>query len=44
MVLDPFLGSGTTMQVAMELGRSCIGIELNLEYLTVIEERINNQI
>ncbi len=30
-VLDPFLGSGTTMKMAMCLGRNCIGIEINPE-------------
>ena len=32
VVLDCFLGSGTTMQVCNELNRNCIGIEKNLEY------------
>ena len=32
VVLDCFLGSGTTMQVCNELGRNCIGIEKELEY------------
>jgi DNA modification methylase len=31
-VLDPFLGVGTTLDAAMELGRSGIGFELNPEY------------
>lgn len=31
-VLDPFLGSGTTIDVARELGRNAVGIELNPEY------------
>jgi site-specific DNA-methyltransferase (adenine-specific) len=32
LVLDPFAGSGTTCRIAAELGRSCVGIELNPEY------------
>jgi hypothetical protein len=40
VVLDPFLGSGTTGLVADELGRDCIGIELNPEYASMSRERI----
>jgi len=39
-VLDPFLGSGTTLKVARTLGRSGYGYELNDEYAPVIEARI----
>lgn len=39
-VLDPFLGSGTTLLVADELGRNGIGIELNPEYAAMAERRI----
>lgn len=39
-VLDPFLGSGTTAEVAEKLGRNCIGIELNKEYAPLIEQRV----
>jgi len=39
-VLDPFLGSGTTAQVARSLGRNCIGFELNEGYRPLIEQRL----
>jgi len=39
-VLDPFLGSGTTMKAAKDLERNSIGIELNLKYLKIIEEKV----
>ena len=35
VVLDPFVGSGTTAQVARSLGRKCIGFELNAEYIAL---------
>lgn len=38
-VLDPFVGSGTTVVVAKEMGREAIGIELNPEYVRVAEKR-----
>lgn len=40
IVLDPFLGSGTTMKVAKLLGRSSIGIEINQEYAEMIKEKV----
>ena len=39
MVLDPFLGSGTTGMVAEALGRQWFGIELNPDYEPLIRER-----
>ena len=45
IVLDPFLGSGTTTLAAMELFRSSIGYELNeKDYRPLIENRIKNNI
>lgn len=39
-VLDPFLGSGTTMKAAKELGRNSVGIEINPDFLNIIEEKV----
>lgn len=39
VVLDPFLGSGTTAEVARDLGRHCVGIELNAKYCKLVTER-----
>ena len=39
MVLDPFAGSGTTIQVAQDLGRRGVGIELNPQYIALAETR-----
>jgi DNA modification methylase len=41
VVLDPFAGSGTTGEVALEYGRKFIGIELNPAYIQLIEQRLN---
>lgn len=40
LVLDPFLGSGTTAMSALRSGRSAIGIELNPNYCEEAEDRI----
>jgi len=40
LVLDPFLGSGTTAAVARELGRHGVGCELNPEYAKLAAQRI----
>ncbi len=41
VVLDPFLGSGTTLAVAKELGRDGVGIELNADYAAMARTRID---
>jgi DNA modification methylase len=40
IVLDPFMGAGTTAVVCADLGRNYIGIELNPEYVHIANERI----
>ena len=43
VVLDPFMGSGTTAYVAQKLSRKWIGIELNPNYVKIIKERVAQQ-
>jgi len=40
VVLDPFLGSGATALAAIQTARSCIGIEINPDYIEIAERRI----
>lgn len=40
IVLDPFMGAGTTALTAVKLNRNYIGIELNPEYIKIAEKRI----
>lgn len=40
IVLDPFNGSGTTGQVALERGRRYVGLELNPEYVELTKKRL----
>ncbi len=44
VVLDPFIGSGTTGVVALKLGRRFVGIELNPEYVRLAERRLNGRV
>lgn len=44
LILDPFIGSGTTGLVALQLDRRFVGIELNPEYLRIAEERLNGDL
>jgi DNA modification methylase len=39
-VLDPFMGSGTTVRVAQKLGRNAIGIEILPEYFALAQQQI----
>lgn len=41
VVLDPFMGSGTTALVARRLGRRALGIELSADYIAIARERLS---
>jgi len=40
-ILDPFAGAGTTLLVAIKLGRSAVGYELSEVYCNMINKRID---
>jgi site-specific DNA-methyltransferase (adenine-specific) len=42
LVLDPFLGSGTTAVACAMMNRRCIGIEINEDYFSVANRRVEN--
>jgi site-specific DNA-methyltransferase (adenine-specific) len=42
IVLDPFVGSGTTAVAAKKLGRKFVGIDINLEYVEIAQKRLEN--
>jgi len=44
LILDPFIGSGTTGLVALKLNRRFVGIELNPSYLQIAESRLNGDL
>jgi DNA modification methylase len=40
LVLDPFVGAGTTAIAAVELGRRCLGYDISEKYIDVAEQRL----
>jgi DNA modification methylase len=42
LILDPFVGSGTTLISAFKLNRKSIGFEIHKDYITIFENRIKN--
>ena len=42
VILDPFMGSGTTVLAAMNKGKKGIGVELSEEYINITKDRVEN--
>lgn len=44
LILDPFIGSGTSGLAALQMKRRFVGIELNPDYLKIAKERITDEV
>ena len=43
-IIDPFMGSGTSLVASMGLGRKCIGIEISEKYCEIARNRLRQSV